>query len=76
MALGKPVVAYAHGGVAEQLRVLFPAGLVPVADIDAAEAATLRIINEGGIPSPITPFSLAKMLDATLSVYQELASPA
>lgn len=76
MALGKPVVAYDHGGVAEQLRVLFPAGLVPVADIDAAEAATLRIINEGGIPAPITPFSLSKMLDATLQVYQELVSPA
>lgn len=76
MALGRPVVAYAHGGVAEQLRVLFPAGLVPVADIDAAEATTLRIINEGGIPAPITPFSLSKMLDATLQVYQEFVTPA
>lgn len=72
MALGKPVIAYEHGGVAEQLRALFPGGLVAVGNVDAALATTLRIIETGGTPAPITPFSLGKMLDATLSVYQEL----
>jgi glycosyltransferase involved in cell wall biosynthesis len=72
MALGKPVIAYDHGGVAEQLRALFPGGLIPVGDVDAALATTLRIIDQGGTPAPITPFSLTKMLDATLQVYQEL----
>ena len=28
LALGKPVIGYDHGGVAEQLRAIFPQGLV------------------------------------------------
>lgn len=76
MALGKPVIAYAHGGVAEQLQVVFPGGLVPVGDVDAAEAATLRIHESGGTPGSIAPFALSKMLDATLEIYLDVIRPA
>jgi glycosyltransferase involved in cell wall biosynthesis len=72
MAIGKPVIAYNHGGVGEQLQALYPVGLVPVGDIDAAATTTARLLKEGSKPLPITPFSLRKMLDATLAVYREL----
>lgn len=75
MALGKPVIGYDHGGVAEQLRVVFPSGLVPVGDIDAAETTTLHLLKNGGTPGSISPFTLSKMLDATLEIYLDLLRP-
>ena len=39
LALGKPVIGYDHGGVAEQLRVIFPLGLVNPGDLDCATPA-------------------------------------
>lgn len=76
LALGKPVIGYGHGGVAEQLEVIFPTGLVPVGDVDAALAATLDILGHGKKPESIGPFTLQRMLDSTLEVYRKLlASP-
>jgi glycosyltransferase involved in cell wall biosynthesis len=72
MALGKPVVAYAHGGVAEQLKVIFPQGLAPVGDLDAAVSITQRILNQGGSTAGAGPFALQRMLSSTLAVYQSL----
>jgi glycosyltransferase involved in cell wall biosynthesis len=72
LALGKPVVAYDHGGVAEQLQVIFPDGRVPVGDVEAAMAAVLDILDCRKIPAPIGPFTLQRMLDSTLAVYLEL----
>lgn len=72
LALGKPVVAYNHGGVAEQLQVIFPDGLVSTGDVDVALAATLDILGQGKTPSSIGPFILQRMLDATLDVYRTL----
>ena len=70
MALGKPVVAYDHGGVAEQLKVLFPQGLVPVGDVDAALTATTHILDHAGSTEGVGPFTLQRMLESTLTVYQ------
>jgi glycosyltransferase involved in cell wall biosynthesis len=69
LALGKPVVGYNHGGVAEQLQVIFLDGRVPVGDVDSALAATLDILAQGKAPTSIGPFTLQRMLDATLEVY-------
>ncbi len=73
LALGKPVVAYQHGGVAEQLQVIQPEGLVPLGDVDAAVATTLKLLDAGRTPVSIEPFTLRRMLDATLAVYTRLA---
>lgn len=73
MALGKPVVGYDHGGVAEQLKLVFPEGLVPVGDKEAALAATVRILEQGRKPESIGPFTLQNMLESTLAVYGSLA---
>jgi len=75
LALGKPVVAYNHGGVAEQLQVIFPEGLVPLGDVDAALATTLELLDHGKSPTSIGPFTLQRMLDATLDVYHTLKRP-
>ena len=72
MALGKPVVAYDHGGVAEQLKVLFPQGLVPVGDVDTALAATTHILDHAGSTEGVGPFTLQRMLGSTLTVYQSV----
>jgi len=75
MALGKPVVAYDHGGVAEQLKVIFPQGLVPVGDVDAALAASMRILDHAEATNGVGPFTLQRMLGSTLEVYQSIIRP-
>jgi glycosyltransferase involved in cell wall biosynthesis len=71
MALGKPVVAYQHGGVEEQLLAGFPQGLVPVGDIALAVDRTRKILESGGEPDIPVDFTLDKMLATTLEVYEE-----
>lgn len=72
LALGKPVVAYSHGGVAEQLEVIFPDGRVPVGDVEGALRTTLEVLERGKVPLSIGPFTLQRMLDSTVAVYDEL----
>ena len=74
LALGKPVIGYDHGGVAEQLRVIYPNGLVKPGDIDGAIDLTCRILQRSTSPSSIEPFSLRRMLGSTLDVYQTLVT--
>lgn len=74
LGMGVPVAGYAHGGVAEQLDRLYPAGRIPPLDPDAAT----RIIRER-LEDPLTvaapnPFTLERMLEGTLAVYRELVS--
>ncbi len=73
MALGKPVVAYDHGGVGEQLRVLFPQGLVPVGDVEKLSATVRDVIAGGSVPgAPERPFLLADMTGSVLAEYHKL----
>ncbi|MGL5018887.1 MAG: glycosyltransferase [Luteolibacter sp.] len=72
MALGKPVIAYDHGGVAEQLRAIFPQGLVSVGDLNCAIDRTGEILNRRPTPSSAEAFALERMLHATLEVYQSV----
>lgn len=72
MALGKPVVAYQHGGVEEQLSVAFPIGLVPPSDIAAAVERTKEILRQRPKPSIPVDFTLEKMLSATLEIYENI----
>jgi glycosyltransferase involved in cell wall biosynthesis len=70
LALGKPVIAYDHGGVAEQLRVLFPQGLVTPGDLESAIDLTGEILKGRPRPLSIEAFTLNRMLDSTLDVYR------
>jgi glycosyltransferase involved in cell wall biosynthesis len=73
LGLGRPVVGYAHGGVAEILAAVFPAGQVPPGDHAAAAARVREFLASPPVVPGEHPFTLQRMLDETLAVYQELA---
>ncbi len=76
-SLGRPVIGYNHGGVAEQLSVFFPTGLIPVGDTDALLETTIRLLNQPQTPDMVMPpFTLDAMTQATLDVYQEVTRSA
>jgi glycosyltransferase involved in cell wall biosynthesis len=74
LALGKPLIAYDHGGVSEQLSALLPAGAIAVGDIAAAAQRTLDWLAAPPCVPAENPFTLERMLTATLGVYTELAA--
>ena len=72
-ALGKKVVGYGHGGVGEQLSVVFPKGLVtPGDEIELAQVCKQTILSAGAPGDIPSAFSLGHMLNATLGVYNGL----
>jgi glycosyltransferase involved in cell wall biosynthesis len=72
LAMGVPVIGYYHGGVAEQLDAVFPAGKVAVGDINAV----VETINNWQEKTPTVakehPFTLNNLCDKTLAIYQQL----
>ncbi|WP_068808867.1 glycosyltransferase family 4 protein [Thauera phenolivorans] len=75
LAMGRPVVGYAHGGVAEILAELFPFGAVAKGDHDAAGARAVGVLRgEAPAMKPNTRFLLAEMQGRTIELYEALAS--
>ncbi|MDA0833990.1 MAG: glycosyltransferase family 4 protein [Planctomycetota bacterium] len=73
LAIGRPVIGYAHGGVGEILDRLYRHGTVPLGDEETLLATTLQRLNEAMDPAAIPPeFHLQTMLDRTLSLYADL----
>ncbi len=73
LALGRPVAAYSHGGVAEQLRHFLPQGAIEPGDPEAASALLASWFHHGApTPAEHNPFTLQATLAATLAVYREL----
>ncbi|MDQ8209177.1 glycosyltransferase family 4 protein [Coraliomargarita sp. SDUM461003] len=72
LALGKPVAGYAHGGVAEQLDALLPAGKINLGD----HSAMVNLLSTWhAAPPSVTQrqeFSLQSMLNAVMTSYTEL----
>ena len=73
LSLGIPTLGYDHGGVSEQLRTVFPQGLIPLADTQKASTKIIDILQNNIKVTEEAPFSLKNMCDRTLSVYQSLA---
>ncbi|MCW1883613.1 glycosyltransferase family 4 protein [Luteolibacter flavescens] len=72
LGLGIPVAGYDHGGVGEQLALLYPAGRIPPND-PAAAVPVVKALLENPPAVPVKhPFTLAAMLDGTMDVYREL----
>ncbi|WP_081619358.1 MULTISPECIES: glycosyltransferase family 4 protein [unclassified Thioalkalivibrio] len=77
LSLGRPVAAYAHGGVGEQMSALFPQGSVPPRHPKEA----VRILSgwltnaPPPTPAPLTRFTLQQMQQETLGVYASLLAP-
>jgi len=73
LSLGRPVLGYDHGGVSEQLRAIYPRGLVPPRDLGRAIECLLHF-RANGAPtvSKNNPYTIGEMKNRTLGVYQEL----
>jgi glycosyltransferase involved in cell wall biosynthesis len=85
LSVGRPVIGWAHGGVGELLRELFPDGAVPPFDAQSLLAATRAIIASSSSSGPTSPlpatmperlqrYRLATMQEATLACYRELVT--
>ncbi len=74
LSLGVPVAAYDHGGVAEQLAAIYPAGRVAVGDSGAMARLLAGWYTDAPLVPRDQPFTLERMLAATLEVYRELAT--
>mgnify|MGYP001491044705 CR=1 FL=1 len=74
LSLGVPVIGYDHGGTGEILRSIFPAGVVPVGDVDAAAARCAEFLDKRPPVPVIHPYTVERMQAATLAVYAELAA--
>ncbi|ANG61214.1 glycosyl transferase [Marinobacterium aestuarii] len=72
LSLGVPVAGYAHGGVGEILAALYPAGAVPLGDMDALAGTVKTLLDGGERPAGNTVFLQSTMLEQTLAVYREL----
>ena len=72
-SLGRPVIGYNHGGVAEQLSVFFPQGMVPLGDAEALFNTTIELLNDPQTPGLVKdPFTQSAMTQAVIEVYHEL----
>ncbi|MDP1864030.1 MAG: glycosyltransferase family 4 protein [Thiobacillus sp.] len=73
LRLGVPTAGYDHGGVGEILRTIYPEGLLPLGDIDAAAKRIATLLQQ---PNPVPDedfYPLRNMLSQTLGLYEQLA---
>jgi glycosyltransferase involved in cell wall biosynthesis len=74
LSLCRPVLGYAHGGVGELLAELYPAGRVPVGDVDKLIVRAADLLGRAPPIAPLQRYRLADMQAGVLAVYQELAA--
>ncbi|MFS8063488.1 MAG: glycosyltransferase, partial [Luteimonas sp.] len=74
LSVGRPVLGWAHGGVGELLRELQPRGAVVPFDHAQLEAGARTLLAQPSAPAITIPYTLRAMKEATLAVYDELAS--
>jgi len=73
LRLGVPTAGYDHGGVGEILRAIYPAGLLPTADINASYQRIAHLLQH---PEPVPAgdfFPLQAMQDQTVALYEQLS---
>lgn len=73
LALCRPVLGYAHGGVGELLAELYPAGRVPLGDQQRLAERAAELLRVAPPIPPLRRYRLADMQQATLEVYRGLA---
>ena len=73
LALGKPVLGYAHGGVGELLGELYPAGAVAARDVLALIERAVELLRAAPPVATLEKYQLADMQATTLKLYEEIA---
>lgn len=74
LALCRPVLGYGHGGVGELLAELYPAGRVPVGDLDKLTDRAAELLGRAPPITPLQRYRLADMQAAVLGLYAEVAA--
>lgn len=72
LAVGRPVLGWAHGGVGELLHALQPQGAVAPFDAVALATSARKLLAQTCMPAVTMPLTLQAMQEATLAVYAEL----
>ena len=72
LAVGRPVLGWAHGGVGDLLDELQPEGAVPAFDPTALHDVARRLLAHPPAPPVTIPHTLLAMQEATLAVYAEI----
>ena len=73
LSLGTPVIAYDHGGAAEILAAIFPAGLVKPFDRSAVIEKLQEFFRQAPPVPDNNPFTLDEMLGKLMGLYEGLA---
>ena len=73
LAVGRPVLGWAHGGVGELLREWQPGGAVQPFDADALLRGARALLSAPPVPPVTMPDGLRAMQQATLALYEQLA---
>lgn len=74
LALGRPVLGYAHGGVGELLAELYPCGGVPLGDAAAVLDRAVELLRAPPAVTPLEKYRLADMQAATLRLYADVVT--
>lgn len=74
LSLGRPVLAYDHGGVGEQLMAILPEGRVPLGDRGLVVERLLAWYRTPPRVPAEHSFTLESMLNATMAIYGEAVS--
>ena len=74
LSLGRPVVAYAHGGAQEVLEELQPDGLIPPGNVGATAGKIQEFLKTQPHIAHNRTFTLQQMLDQTLALYEQACS--
>lgn len=72
LKMGIPTAGYAHGGVGEILRTIYPAGLLQIDQIDITSKRIADLLQQPVSVPQGDFYPLQLMLDDTLKLYQEL----
>jgi glycosyltransferase involved in cell wall biosynthesis len=73
LRLGVPTAGYDYGGVGEILRVIYPAGLLPLNKIDETAQRIAQLLQQPEAVPTGDFFPLKAMLEQTLALYAQLA---
>ncbi|MBZ0071609.1 MAG: glycosyltransferase family 4 protein [Gammaproteobacteria bacterium] len=74
LSMGVPVIGYEHGGVGEVLNRVFPEGCVVPGNRDLLVAKVQDFLGRARVVPEGQPYTLQRMLDSTLELYQTLAA--
>ena len=72
LAVGRPVLGWAHGGVGELLAELQPAGAVAPFDAGQLAAGARALLAAPPSPPAAMPYTLQAMQEATLTLYRTM----